>query len=43
MFYIHFRCLFFVDKKYSKTVKDNVDGKVVADTDELVVNSWAVY
>ena len=43
MFYMHFRCLFFVDKKYTEAVKDNVEGKVVADTDDLVINTWAAY
>ena len=43
MFYIHLRCLFFVDKKYTEAVKDKVEGKVVADTDDLTINTWAAY
>ena len=43
MFYIYFRWLYFVDKKYTDAVKDNVEGNVVADIDDLVMKTWAVY
>ena len=44
MFYVHFRWLYFVDKKYTEdNVKDNVEGNVVADNDDLNIKTWAAY